>query len=394
MRKRLTLLLALCLLQYIGFSQLTVRNLVVENLTNPIGLDVQDPRFGWQLVSDQRYTVQSAYEIKMSSGATSVWNTGKVNSDQSSFVDYGGPALQSGKRYQWQVRVWDNHGKASAWSQPAFFQEGFLKGSDWKASWIQPQTEDSVLRPCPLFRKKFQIDKKVKSATAYITAHGLYEAFMNGQRVGNAYLSPGWTSYNKRLQYQVYDVTDLIKNGVNAIAVMLGDGWYRGYIGFSGQKNFYGKDISLLMQVNIVFQDGSTDSVITNQNWKSSTGSVRSSDIYNGETVDNREEKKGWTQTEYNDDNWAGVRVASYGMDHLVATYNEPIRKHETFKPKRIFTTPKGEKVIDFGQNLVGWVQVKAKGHAGDKIIISHAEVLDKEGNFYVENLRACKSIR
>ncbi len=392
MGKRSILLVALFAFHFVGISQSAVRNLVVENLTNPIGLDLQDPRFGWQLVSDQRNIVQSAYEIKMSSNGSTVWNTGKVISDQSSFIDYAGPALQSGKRYQWQVRVWDNSGKVSAWSAPAFFQVAFLKPTDWKASWIQPANEDSVLRPCPLFRKKFHIDKKVKSATAYITAHGLYEAFMNGQRVGNAYLSPGWTSYNKRLQYQVYDVTDMIKNGNNAIAVMLGDGWYRGYIGFSGQKNFYGKDISLLMQVNIVFQDGSTDSVITNQYWKSSTGSVKSSDIYNGETIDHREEKKGWTAADYNDDNWPGVKVASFAMDHLIATYNEPIRKHETFRPKRIFTTPKGEKVIDFGQNLVGWVQVRAKGHAGDQITISHAEVLDKSGNFYTENLRAAKA--
>jgi alpha-L-rhamnosidase len=393
MIKKLFSFLFISCFSFAALAQLSIQDLVVENLSNPIGLDVVKPRFGWQLVSEKRNTMQTAYEIKITLEGKNIWSSGKVNSAQSVFIEYAGTDLESGRRYNWQVRVWDNFGRVSPWSTAASFQMALLKASDWKAEWIQPAAENLAGQPSPIFRKKFLLgNKKIKSATAYITAHGLYEAYINGKRIGDAFLTPGWTSYNKRLQYQVYDVTNLLKNGDNAIGVMLGDGWYRGYIGFSGQKNFYGKDISLLMQVNIKFQDGSSDSVITNQNWKTSTGAIQSADIYNGETSDSRAEKKGWLNSDYNDSGWPAAKAVSLDNIHLLATYNEPIRKHETFKPKRIFTTPRGEKVIDFGQNLVGWVQIKVRGNVGDKITIAHAEVLDKQGNFYTDNLRAAKA--
>jgi alpha-L-rhamnosidase len=220
----------------------------------------------------------------------------------------------------------------------------------------------------------------------------LYEAQINGQKVGDAYLTPGWTSYNKRLQYQTYDVTGLLKNGANAIGVTLGSGWYRGYIGFAGQNNFYGKKLALLLQLDITYADGSVEHVVTDESWKTSTGAIRASEIYDGETVDAREDKPGFATTGYNDSKWGGVTADNFGYDILTATYNEPVRKHETFKALRVIKTPLGEQVIDFGQNLVGWVVIKAKGNAGDAIKIWHAEVLDKNGNFYTTNLRAAKA--
>jgi alpha-L-rhamnosidase len=374
-------------------AQLMVENLLTENYTNPIGLDTPNPRFSWQLMSASRNILQSAYEIKVKEGKTSVWNTGKVEADQSVQVNYAGSALQSGKKYSWQVRVWDNNGKSSAWSEPASFQIAFLKVSDWKAGWIEPgYTENNQLRATPLMRKEFVIAKTIASATAYITAHGLYEAQINGIRVGDAYFTPGWTAYQKRLQYQVFDVTSLVKQGSNAIAVMLGCGWYRGDIGYQGNSNFYGSDIALLSQLDITYTDGTSESIITDGSWKSSTGEILYSEIYNGEIVDARLEKSGWTNAGYKDADWAAVNVASHPMDVLIATQNELVRKHETFKPIRIFTTPKGEKVIDFGQNLVGWVEMKVSGKPGDKITLSHAEVIDKAGNFYTDNLRAAKA--
>jgi len=392
MRKNHCLYFLFLFVSTCSIAQTSVQNLLVENRTNPIGLDISQPRFNWQLISGQRNVYQTAYEIKLTVGKKSVWSTGKVNSEASVQVEYQGPSLESGTSYSWQVKVWDNSGKASAWSAPGTFQMALLKSSDWKADWIQPADDDSIVRPSPLLRKKFSSVKKVRTATAYITAHGLYEAFINGQRVGDAFLTPGWTSYNKRLQYQVYDVANLLKTGDNAIGVMLGSGWYRGFIGFSGQKNFYGKDISLFFQLNIEYTDGTKESIVSDGSWKSSTGSIKSSDIYNGETIDRRNEKEGWLMTGYDDASWKGVKTADFNNANLIATYNEPIRKHEIFKPVRIFTTPKGEKVIDFGQNLVGWVIFKVKGNAGDKITISHAEVLDKSGNFYTDNLRAAKA--
>lgn len=375
-------------------AQVNVQDLRTEHLTNPIGIDVLQPRFSWQLESGQRNVVQTAYEIEVSGPGKSVaWKSGKVMSDASVHVAYNGAALQNGTRYTWKVRVWDKSGKASAWSSPAFFQTALLQATDWKAKWIEPgYVEDSVIRPSPYFRKTFSAGKKIQSAVAYITAHGMYEAQINGKRVGDAYLTPGWTAYKKRLQYQVYDVTSLLNTGNNAIGVVLGSGWYRGIIGFTNSINVYGKDIALLFQLNITYTDGTTATVLSDDSWKSSTGAIRYSEIYNGETIDARLEKKGWSTTGFDDAGWSGVKLANHPMDVLLATYNEPVKKQEIFKPVKIFTTPKGEKVIDFGQNLVGWVVMKVNGKAGDSITLSHAEVLDKYGNVYLDNLRAAKA--
>jgi alpha-L-rhamnosidase len=396
MGKIVCLVASMQLIVICSFAQLSVQKLLTENSHNPIGLDVATPRFSWQLLSNKRNVFQKAYEIQVFIAGKDnvvVWNSGKVMSEQSVLIPYSGDALQSGKKYKWQVKVWDNTDELPQTSDTASFQMAFLKESDWKAKWIEPgYKEDSVMRPSPLFRKQFSTSKSITSATAYITAHGLYEAQINGVRIGNAYFTPGWTSYSKRLQYQVYDVTNMITKGSNAIAVSLGNGWYRGVIGFKNKKNTYGKDIALLFQLEIIYNDGTTETVISDGSWKSSTGSIRYSEIYNGEIIDARKEKKNWTLTGYVDAGWSGVKVTSHPMNVLTATYNDLIKKKETFKPVKILKTPKGEHVIDFGQNLAGWVTVKVKGKAGDKIVVSHAEVLDKAGNFYTANLRAAKA--
>jgi alpha-L-rhamnosidase len=396
MFRTLTCLLLL-LLSSSAFAQLAVQNLKTENLTNPIGLDVVKPRFSWQLTSDKRSTLQTAYEIHVAEDVASLskanmWNSSKIASDQSTFVEYAGAELASAKKYYWQVRVYDNFGRVSKWSEPQSWQMGLLSASDWKAQWIKPgYEEDTVNKPSPLFRKTFASAKKIKLATAFITAQGVYEAFINGKRIGDAYLTPGWTSYNKRLQYQAYNVTSLVQQGNNAIGVQLGSGWYRGYIGFSGQHNFYGKELGLLFQLQINYEDGTSELIGSDASWKCSTGSIVSSEIYHGETIDARKDQPGWNTANFNDSNWSLVKIKENNKVTLVATYNEPIRKHEVWKAIKVFKTPKGENVIDFGQNLVGWVQIKASGSAGTKITVYHAEVLDKFGNFYTENLRPAK---
>ncbi len=393
MKNFIKLLFCLQIVSLSIFAQTKVQNLLTENRTNPIGIDISMPRFSWQLVSDQRNISQTAYEIKVMNGKISVWNSGQVSSEHSVMVPYAGKELQSEKKYSWQVRVWDNAGKISEWSSPANFQMAFLNKNEWKAKWISAGfAEDPVNRPAVYFRKDFSSSKKIASATAYITAHGMYEAQINGKKVGDAFLTPGWTSYNKRLQYQMYDVTDLLSNGKNALGVSVGNGWYKGFLAWGGNKDIYGKDLGVLFQLNISYIDGSTAQIVSDESWKSSTGSIRFAEIYHGETIDAREEKTGWSTNNYNDAGWSGVKVDNYSLDNLLAAYNEPVKKHETFKPVKNFTTPKGEKVIDFGQNLVGWVMVNAKGNAGDKITIRHAEVLDKAGNFYTDNLRAANA--
>ena len=332
------------------FSQIQVKETLCENLTNPIGLDITQPQLSWQLQSATRNTMQTAYEIRvaenssdLAKGKNLLWNTGKVATDKSVHINYGGASLQSAKKYFWQVRVWDNHGKTSAWSEAAFWQMGLLKKEDWKAKWIQAAfQEDTLLRPSPLFRKIFTANKKIQSANLFITSHGLYESFINGKRVGNAYLTPGFTSFNTRLQYQVYDVTAHLQLGKNAVGVSLGNGWYRGNLVWEGKKDIYGNDVSVLYQLKIIYADGTAEDIISDDSWKSSTGAVLTSEIYHGETIDARMEKDGWLTAAYDDAAWSGVKTVSFDNKNLVATINEPVTKHEIFKPVKIFKTPIG----------------------------------------------------
>jgi alpha-L-rhamnosidase len=369
-------------------AQIKLENLLCENLTNPLGLDVTQPRFSWQIISQSRNVMQTAYEIRVNESEsysekaeTLRWSSGKVISDSSVQVVYKGPLLRSDTRYYWQVRIWDNKGEESKWSEPAFWQMGLLDTSDWKAEWIKQSFGEDSSRSSPMFRKLFSINKKIKSATAYVTCLGLYTAFLNGRRIGDAYFTPGWTDYNNRLQYQAYDVTNLLNEGQNAIGVVLGDGWY---------KRFYlGKDpkLSILFQINIHYNDGTTDFILSNGSWKCSTGMVRTSEIFDGGVFDARKEEKGWTIPAYDDNKWSNAVIKNSINVKLIATCTEPITEHEKFKPVKLITTPKGEHVIDFGQMLAGLVRFKVRGKAGDTVKIFHADVLDKAGNFYTANL-------
>lgn len=379
-------------------AQITVTKLLTESRENPIGLDSKNPRFTWVMESEKRNKTQSSYQLRMAlkesdlvKGQNLFWDSDKIESNQSVFVDYDGPSLVSGMRYYWQVKVWDENDKGSKWSNTGFWQTGLLDpSSEFKAKWISPGFDEQESRPSPVFRKVFKTSsKQISSATAYITSHGMYEARLNGKRIGKEYLSPGWTSYNNRLQYQVYDLTEHLESGLNAVGVTLGDGWYRGYLAWADKKDHYGSDNALLMQIDIKYIDGSLETITTDDSWKSNTGPILFSELYNGEMYDSRNELKDWNMPEYDDSDWFNVNIESFALTNLLATHNEPIRKKEEFKPAEILKTPKGETVIDFGQNLVGWVQVKATGNSGDTVELYHAEVLDKEGNFYTENLRA-----
>ncbi|UCS91780.1 glycoside hydrolase family 78 protein [Echinicola marina] len=376
-----------------GFSQkIKIEKLLIENREQPIGIDNAQPLFTWIISSENRDLRQTSYELQVSSSekhfsSNIIWESGKVNTDQSIKVPYQGPELSSNQSYYYRVKVGTNKGN-SPWSGIAAWQMGLLKESDWKAEWIIPGYEEpDGLKPSPIFRKEIQIEKQVTSATAFITAHGLYEAQLNGQRIGDAYFTPGWTSYNKRLQYQAYDITDQLKTGKNTIGAILGSGWYRGEIGWGVNK--YGNGIALLMQIEVKYSDGSSQTFGTDSSWKSGTGAIQSSSIYDGETIDARKAQKGWSTADFDDQSWPNAKTADFGYTNLIATYNEPIRKQETLPAVKLITTPKGEKVLDFGQNLVGFVALDITGEKGSKITLQHAEVLDKEGNFYTTNLRA-----
>ena len=390
--KSIVLLCFLLLVNSISSQKIVVDKILCENRIDPIGIDVTAPRLSWVLASNKRNSSQSAYQIQVYTSMSTdksnlVWDSSKVISDESVHIIYNGPELLSSQKYYWRVRVWDQNGSGSKWSSVNMWQMGLLNSSEFKADWIEVDADNTIDRSSPLFRNEFKVSKKIASAIATITAHGLYVAYINGQKIGDAYFTPGWTSYNKRLQYQTYDVTKLLQQGDNAIGAMLGSGWYRGTLAWGNEK--YGKTLALLLQVEVKYVDGTSEIIGTNKNWKTATGEILNSEIYNGELIDARKEKEGWKLPSYNDQEWNLVKVKDFDKTNLIATMNEPIRKHEKFEVIEVITTPEGDQVLDFGQNLVGFVQVKIKGNKGDEVILKHAEVLDKNGNFYTANLRA-----
>ncbi len=379
--------------------RLNVVDLRCEYFTNPIGIDAPHPRLSWRITSDQRGVLQTAYQVRVAATPQAlqkgdlIWDSGRVESEQSLHIPYGGPALRSGQRCYWQVRVWEDDAPPSAWSEIAFWEMGLLNVDDWVAEWIQPDIEEdtSTSPPSPLLRKGFHVSGPVRSARLYVTAHGLYEARLNGRRVGDLLFTPGWTAYHKRLQYQTYDVTDMLVEGENAAGVILGDGWYRGYIGFGGQRNFYGERLALLFQLHITYDDGRTQVVCSDGSWKSSTGPILESDIYNGERYDARLEKPGWDAPGYDDGEWHGVVVGGHSKSVLIAPAGPPVRRIQEIHPRAIIHTPAGETVFDMGQNMVGWVRLRVRGRPGDTVTLRHAEVLDQDGNLYTANLRSAR---
>ncbi len=386
-----------------SFSQTPkVHNLKCEYMVNPVGIDIMNPGLSWQITSSERDMVQTAYQIIVAENEKDlnnddklIWSTGQTKSDQSTHIVYQGPTLTSGKKYYWQVRVWDNKKQKSDWSEPAYWEMGLLKASDWLAKWIQPGWEEGVSKsqPAPFLRKSFKLKGDIKEARAYITALGLYHAEINGIKIGNQLFTPGWTSYNKRLQYQTYDVTDLLKNGRNAVGVILGDGWYRGNLAWRKNRNVYGDKLALLLQIEVVYTTGKKELIITDDSWKATTGPVLSSDIYNGEVYDAQLEIPGWSTSGFNDKTWTKVKLIENPKTVLVASSGPPVKRIQEVKPVSLLITPDGETVLDMGQNMVGWIRLEAEGKAGDTITLRHAEVLDKEGNFYTENLRRAEQL-
>jgi alpha-L-rhamnosidase len=399
-KRTLALSLLVCVVTALPVAAQTavqVTGLRTEYTEDPIGIDVRKPRLSWRLEAVGRGIVQSAYQIQVAksdrdlkAAKNLVWDSGRVASDESIHRVYDGPPLQSGQRYYWQVRVWDGAGTASELSAPAWWEMGLLEPADWKASWIEPDLPDdpSKAGPSPMLRSGFKVNGVVERARVYATSHGLYELHLNGKRVGDQLFTPGWTSYGKRLQYQTYDVTDLVKPGENAVGALLGNGWYRGEIGFGGQRNRYGDRLGLLLQIEVTYKNGRKEVVGTDQTWKASTGPILLSEIYDGETYDARLEKAGWAETGYDASGWSGVKVVAGGKETLVAPAGPPVRAIEEVKPVKVMKTPAGDTVVDMGQNMVGWVRLKAQGAAGTTVTLRHAEVLDKQGNFYTANLR------
>lgn len=394
--KKHTLTFILLSILFVFTAKGKVIELKVNRFSSPSGIVDQHPMLSWKISSTERNVMQTAYEIEVRKGSEIVWKTGKVLSDISIGIPYKGKTLESGTRYTWRVRIWDNKGKKSAWSNPVgSWSTGLMSIAEWQAKWIEPESTDRTIdKPSPVMRKPFKINKPIASAIAYVTSHGMNEAYLNGEKIGEYHYAPGWTSYAKRLQYYTFDVTRLVKLGDNTFGLMLGNGWMLSPMIWRYVQLYQNtaKSVGALAQIVITYKDGSKEVIGTDESWKWSTAEIRESTIYDGETIDANKIQKGWNNTDFDDSGWKSVRVVNYDNSNLVSCENEPVITHQLIKPVKQFITPKGEKVIDFGQNLVGRERMTIKGKKGQQITIKHAEVLDENGNFYTVNLRRAKA--
>lgn len=344
-------------------------NLKTEHLLIPLGIDVARPLLSWNCSEG---ITQTAYEITAQCDGVEIWNTGKVSSSKM-FTQFGTDTAPR-QRIKWKIRLWDEADIPGAWSE-AFFEMGLAR-EEWKARWINPELtcDPQQHKPASYLRKSFEISV-LGNSRMYITSHGLYEAWLNGKRVGEFVLAPGSYNYEKRLAYQTYDVTDLISLGRNELIVILGDGWYRSVSGVDGDRNLYGTDVALLMQLEV---DGKIV-CLSDESWEATQeGPIRENDMQQGEVVDARLD----ASTGYHP-----VKIEDFGFDTLICSNCVPIREKEHFSGK-LLTTPNGETVIDFGQNLAGYVQFRFHAHAGDTIVLTHGETLDENGNFTQENFQ------
>ncbi|MFB9836810.1 family 78 glycoside hydrolase catalytic domain [Actinoallomurus acaciae] len=534
-------------------SPVRVSATTTERATNPIGIDAARPRLGWRLDSSSRGQTQTAYQVEVSgtkdTAGADVWNSGRVAGAQSVDVPSGGPALRSGHRYYWRVRVWDAGGRPSAWSRTSFFETGPAQ-RDWTAKWIgspdttpsltgahwiwypegdptssepastryfrrtvdlgsgaitkasftltadddftlyvngtraasSPQVTDgwkqgrfadvtSLLHsgantvaiqavnttespagvigrlhversgadpvdvvtdgsfasartapdgwekpgfddsswsaakdagaygsgpwgnqvvqpspPVPYLRHGFQVTKPVSAARLYVSALGLYEAHINGKRVGDDYFTPGWTDYDKRVQYQTYDVTSMLRRGDNAIGALLAPGWYAGNIGFAG-THVYGQQPWFLAQLRVDYTDGTTRTVGTDDTWKTTASPLTSADIYQGEDYDARNERAGWDGPGYDDSGWSAAKPGTM-TPNLVAQAGPPVRVDTVLHPVKMTRPEPGTYIFDLGQNMVGWNRLRVSGPAGTTVTIRNGEVLNTDGTLYTANLR------
>ncbi|RKP53059.1 alpha-L-rhamnosidase [Cohnella endophytica] len=375
---------------------LKVMDLRCEYRDRPIGIDVVSPRISWKLESDRRSAEQAAFEIEVADTdrfGSVVWSSGKVASAQSVHVELTGLKVVSRKRYHYRVRVWDVEGAGSEWSAPSYWEMGAFDASEWRAKWIGEPVAAGEAEPerSPFLRKVFQAKGDINQARVYASAQGLYELELNGERVGDSYFTPGWTSYRHRLQVQTYDVTGLLTTGDNVIGATLGNGWFKGNLAWEGKNNVYGDRRALFLELHILYNDGTEEVVLSDESWRTAGSPILLSEIYHGETYDARLELSGWSRVGFDDGSWTAVEIVERSNDALIAQENEPVKKFEEIKPIEIIKTPKGEVVLDLGQNMVGWLRFTVTGAAGSEVEIHHAEVLDGEGNFYIDNIRSAK---
>jgi alpha-L-rhamnosidase len=355
----------------------------IEHLQDTLGIGTDRPRISWTVKTESRDWLQTGYEIESYDPDGRLHGqTGRVESDQSVLVAWPFALLTSRERLSVRVRVWGQDGSVSEWSDSVSIEAGLLSTSDWSARFISPVWDEDTSRvnPSPYLRREFELRTGIKSARLYITSLGVSEALINGTVVGDHVFSPGWTVYDQRLRYHTFDVTGMLKEGRNALGAILGDGWFRGRIGFAGgEQNIYGQHLALLAQLEVQYTDGSNETIITDDSpaWRAATGPILMNSIYDGETYDARLQHTGWSLAGFDDSNWNKVRQLEWDLKTLEAPLGPPVRRIETIAPVSIIQSPSGKTIVDFGQNLVGRLSIKVKGPAGHMVTLRHAEVLE-----------------
>ncbi|RKD89886.1 alpha-L-rhamnosidase [Mangrovibacterium diazotrophicum] len=401
-KQTLTLLLIL-FLSATTFGQVSVGGLTCELLKDPAGIEILQPRLGWKIESDQRDIHQTAFQILVASTAEKLaaddadcWNSGKIDSDQSQLISYSGKELQSADNCFWKVKVWTNKGE-SEWSEPAQWSMGLLYFKDWRARWIGfdkafPWDDDSfhARLSARYFRKEFNLKKAIQEAKAYIIGLGLYELSLNGEKVGESVLAPSPTDYHENIKYNIYDLTDELKKGENALGVVVGNGRY-----YATRQHYKGYKIKnfgfpkLLFQLVVKYTDGTTEYVISNNSWKGTAdGPIRSNNEYDGEEYDARKEMPGWDTVGFDDSNWLEPEYVEQPDGKYEAQLNTNMKVLKEIKPVSVREQSPGKYILDLGQNFAGWLHLNVNGNAGDTITMRFGEILQDDGELFTTNLR------
>lgn len=371
---------------------LRIYNLRTEYLTNPVGVDATHPRFSWKLESNKRGVFQTSYRIQAKADGKLIWDSGVVESEENLRIRYAGKRLESRQCVTWNVQVTavDEAGEEEeSRSQSAYFEMGLLKLEDWEAKWIEPESEidSESKKPAPYLRKEFKVKSGLVKARIYQTSHGLYEYWLNGVCPTEEKFKPGLTSYYHRIQYQVADITETLTEGTNCWAVMLGDGWWRGTTGGTVKNNF-GYKLHYFGQIELLYKNGTREIITTDNTFRHSSGALLASDMMLGDIYDARLEPKGWKRAGFDDSNWELVHLTQeHTGAELVPCRGVPIYEKETFLPKE-FTDKNGKRILDFGQNIAGYVRMKLRDtKQGQVVRLIHGEDI-KDGYFSQANIK------
>jgi len=380
---------------------------VSEGFQNPLGFYDATPSFWWKL--SQTVTKQTAYTIVVASkpellpNQPDIWNSGKVTSNQSTFVKYEGKPLKSRQNVFWQVQYWDENDNPSSWSDIAQIEMGLLSNSDWKAKWIKisdPEEWGATQYGTRLFRPQylrnvFKLDTEVKKARLYITSKGVFQAQINGQKIGNDVLTPGWTPYHKRIETLTYDVTKNLQKNKNSIGIILAEGWYSGRFGPRRRWDTVVAPPQVICQLEIEDRKGNIKTIISDKNWKATRkGPIRTSGLYDGEVYDANFEIPNWSQPNFDDSVWETVETEDINpKTQLFPKKHAPLKNKMELHPVEIVQQEDDKVLFDFGQNMVGMVQINIPVKKGDTIKLRHGEMLDANGELFTKNLGSAKSV-